>query len=294
MSRSESQGIRSDGATRGDRNEAIAILVGGVVLLAFLPVVLVDRLAQGWLWFGVLLGVGGVVVLAFGLRWFLVEGPRLARIPAEESQGAAGSASLPREVKLVEGRNRLRAHVLRCTALGSGLVLLLGIDIGVFKWVVVALFLVSFVADHILLRPRKYRLDERGIAGVGLLTRGELRWDAVERLYWRHYPGVLRPPFPSGDRVIIEMIDGDDVEFVFSKRYGEPEARAAIVATAGVLGDRLTLLQPQTRERAEVSSPDISELVSSGRLGSVVPDLGSEDGGVIPPEGATDVDRDEA
>lgn len=254
--------LRADGATRGDRNEAIALVVGGATLLVFPLVVAADRLSEVWFWVAAFVATGATLVLGLGLRWFLMEGPSLGAVAkgALNLDAPGGQGSFPRTVRLVEARNRLRAHSLRFAALGSGLVLLV-VDLGVVGWLVVVLFLLSFVADHVLLRPKRYQLDEKGFRGMGRLTMSELSWEAVERVFWRRYPGKERPPFPGGERLVIETRNEEDVEFVFSRRYGGSECREVVQAMWPVLGERLQVLEPRDTTRVEVDAPTVSDLL---------------------------------
>ena len=266
MSGPETGTLRADGATRGDRNEAIALVVAGACLLSLPLVVVADRFSHVWFWFAALVAVGSTFVLGLGLRWFLLEGPVLAAASVSDVSGlrpkAADASSI--RLRLVEARNRLRAHAVRFVALGAGLVFLV-VDVGPLGWLVVVLFGASFVTDHVLLRPKRYSISGEGLGGLGALTLSELAWANVERVYWRRYPGKARPPFPGGERVVIEVREGPDVEFVFSKRYGGSEARELIEGLASELEDRLVILQPRSTPRADVSTPDVSELVDGAR-----------------------------
>jgi hypothetical protein len=260
-------GFRADGATRADRLEAIALLVTGVALLALPLLALLDRMAEGWLWFCGLLAVSGLFVGGLGLRWFLVQGPALLAAPAAEEaelaeRAGAAPMELPVNVRLVEARNRLRAHVLRFAALGAG-ALLLALELGPLKWAVVALFLSSFVADHLLLRPQRYVIDSKGLSGSGLFARGTVPWAAVRAAYWRHYPGKERPPWPSGERVILERDGAGDLEFVFHRRYGGTEPAQLARILRPLLEERLRVLRPGGHRRADLQTPDVSELMGS-------------------------------
>jgi hypothetical protein len=240
--------LRADGATRGDRNEAIALVVAGLALLALPWVVVADRLAAPWFWLAVGVAVGAIFVLGLGLRWFLIEGPTLGTLLAVGTAGvvALPLASFPVGLRLVEARNRMRAHALRFTALGSGLLILV-VDVGAFGWGVVLLFGVSFVADHVLLRPQNYSVDEAGFTGRGRTARRGIAWDDVTQVHWRRYPGKERPPFPGGERIVIETSQGEDVEFVFSDKYGGSSASEVIAALLPAVAKRIRVLQPRSQ-----------------------------------------------
>ena len=266
MSSSPSPGtgpaVRADGATRGDKAEATALVVGGSVLLTLPFVVLLDRMAEGWFWVSVAAALGGAFILGLGVRWFATVGAPLASGPAAAHPLCAlGPVEIPVNVRLVEARNRQRAHLLRFVALGSAVVLLV-VDVGPLKWAVVALFLISFVADHVLLRPRRYVLDRTGLRGAGLLAR-KVTWEGADSLWWRHYPDKERPPFPTSERLILEREGGDDVEFVFHRRYGGTDASFVVRALLPVLGDRLKVLSPRTVARQELDARVSEQLASA-------------------------------
>ncbi|MCP4873261.1 MAG: hypothetical protein GY898_31595 [Proteobacteria bacterium] len=252
--------VRLDGATRADRAEATALLVAGAVLLMLPFVAVLDRMGE--LWFGVTLlaAGGGVFIGALGVRWFSVEGPPLAASsPVGHRELPTMEIELPASLRLVEAASRLRAHGLRFAALGSA-VLLLVVDVGDLKWVVVALFGVSFVADHILLRPRRFVIDADGLRPEGRGRGGGFRWEDVSAVYWRWYPADMRPPFPSGERIIVELEEqGLDLEFVFHRRYGGSDASMVIQAALPVIGDRIKVLSPASDPRAQVDTPAVSE-----------------------------------
>ena len=240
--------LRADGATRGDRNEAIALVAAGVGLLAMPWIVVADRLATVWFWLAVVVMVGATVVLGLGLRWFLLEGPTLGTLLAVSDTGVVPRSrdTFPVTFRLVEAHNRMRAHVLRFAALGSGLFVVV-VDVGPIGWVVVFLFGLSFVADQVLLRPKSYVVDSEGVAGGGLLGRAGFSWASVNQVHWRRYPGKERPPFPGGERIVIETREGEDVEFVFSSKYGGSSAGEVIAAMLSVVGERIRVLQPRPK-----------------------------------------------
>ncbi len=121
----------------------------------------------------------------------------------------------------------------------------------------------SFVADHILLRPQRYVLDERGLHPEGLLHGRAVAWDGVQAVHWRHYPGAARPPFPGGERLIVERRDADDREFVFHRRYGGTEAEVVVRAILPLLGERVRSLRPGPVERAPVGETSVAHLLDS-------------------------------
>jgi hypothetical protein len=264
--------VRSDGATRGDKAEATALVVGGAVLLTLPFVVLLDRMAEGWFWVSLAAALGGAFILGLGVRWFATVGaPLVSAAAADHPLCALGPVEIPINVRLVEARNRQRAHLLRFVALGSAVVLLV-VDVGLLKWAVVGLFLISFVADHILLRPRRYVLDEAGLHGAGLLAR-KVAWQGTASLWWRYYPDKARPPFPTSERLIVERDGGDDVEFVFHNRYGGTEASFVVRALVPVLGDKLKVLSPRVAARQELDAR-VSERLASSAAEPAAPEAG--------------------
>ena len=259
-------GVRADGATRGDLTEATSLVVAGGVLL-FLPVLAwVDRLGSTWVWLSVAGALGGAIIAGLGLRWFLVEGPRLVALgpDGEPRVYREEPIELPAGVRLVEMRSRLVAHGLRFSALAAG-GLLVFVDLGPFKWLVLILFFVSFVADQLLLRPARWVLDDKGLTTRSLVGARAVSWEDVQSVYWRHYPDSDQPPFPSGERVIIER-GGDvpDLEFVFHKRGLGTQGETFVQALAPIVGERLRVLRPRGHDRAEVAAPDLSDVLDAG------------------------------
>ena len=223
-------------------------------------------MAEGWLWFAALVACIGVFVLGLGLRWFLLEGPTLGLLSQAENAGiqAAPASSFPSSLRLVEAKNRLRSHLMRFVALGFGGVLLL-VDAGPLGWLGVLLFFASFIADHVLLRPKNYELNDSGMTGQSLFTRSALAWEQVVCAHWRRYPGVERPPFPGGERIILEVSDGPDVEFVFVPKYGGATGAELAGLLLACLGPRLRVLQPRSQAREPESSrqlPPVQELAA--------------------------------
>ena len=131
---------------------------------------------------------------------------------------------------------------------------MLVIDVGVAGWLVVGLFGLSFAADHVLLRPKNYRVTEEHFGGTGKLTCPRLPVSSVVRVHWRRYPGEARPPFPGGERVVIELAEQRDVEFVFSPKYGGSPGNELIAALMPGLGEKITVLQPRSKGRERGSS----------------------------------------
>ncbi len=259
MTASPRPALRADGATRGDRNEAIALVVAGVGLLALPWVVVADRLATVWFWLAVVVMVGATVVLGLGLRWFLLEGPTLGTLLAVSDTGVVprSPSTFPATLRLVEAHNRMRAHLIRFAALGSGLAVLV-VDVGPLGWVVVLLFGLSFVADHVLLRPKSYLVDSERVTGGGLTSGAGFSWASVTQVHWRRYPGKERPPFPGGERIVIETSEGEDVEFVFSSKYGGSSAGEVIAAMLPVVGERIRVLQPRPKSLGIAPAPESS------------------------------------
>jgi hypothetical protein len=248
---------RADGATRGDLAEATAMLMAGAALI-FLPIfALLDRQATAWVWVTAFAGAAGVAIGALGIRWFLVEGPALAAFEGKKDAALTGGVvPLPARVRLVEAKARLTAHALRFAALAGGALLIL-FELGAFKWVAVALFAVSFIADHLLLRPRPWFLEDGQLRGGGLFFKVTVPWSEVQTVHWRHYPGKRRPPFPGGERIIVELEGGEDLEFVFHKRYGGTNASFVVRAMLPLLGDRVRSLRPREK-RDDGQSPPLA------------------------------------
>ncbi len=257
--------IRPDGATRGDLAEATALLAGGVVLLPVPLLVYFDRLAGGWLYGSLVFAVLGLISAGVGLRWFLVEGPPLvAADPGDVTVlRGAGSPDLPQMVRLVEARSRLIAHVLRFSAIGSG-ALLVAVSLGPLKWLVLALFGASFVADQTLLKPHRWVVDEQGLRRQGAWGSDGVPWSDVAAVFWKHYPPGVKPPFPSGERLIIERTQGDDLELVFHRRQSGTDAAFLVRTISPLIGDRLKVLLPRdpTGERAPVDAPSVVDVLS--------------------------------
>ena len=258
--------IRPDGATRGDLAEATALVLGGAMLLPVPVLVYFDRLATGWLWGSFLFAAVGLASAVVGLRWFMKEGPPLVAAPASDFailQGAS-QVELPQVVRLVEAQSRLVAHVLRFAALGSGAVLL-AISLGPFKWAVLALFGASFVADQTMLSPHRWVIDGAGLRRHSPFGNNDVPWDDVAAVFWKHYPEGIRPPFPSGERVIIERRSGPDLELVFHRRQQGTDVAFLLRAIAPLVGERLRILVP--RDPADVRSDhdaqSVAELLDS-------------------------------
>jgi len=249
-------GVRADGATRGDLAEAASLVVAGGVLLILPLLAILDRLGSLWTWLSAGGAVGGLIIAGLGLRWFIVEGPALVAIGPNEEELLRRETpiALPAGVRLVDARRRLRAHVLRFVAIAAG-GLLVFFDLGPLKWAVLALFFVSFVADQVLLRPVRWILDEESLTRSSWLGSTRIEWSTVTSLYWRHYPEAAQPPFPSGERVIIEQ-EGDarDVEFVFHQRSPGTKGQLFVQALAPIVGNRLRVLRPRTDARADAPS----------------------------------------
>lgn len=249
-------GVRADGATRGDLAEAASLVVAGGVLLALPILSILDRLGSVWTWLCVAGALGGAIIAGLGLRWFIVEGPPLVALNAKDEPALRRDApiELPAGVRLVDARSRLRAHILRFVAIASGGLLIL-FDLGPLKWVILGLFFVSFVADQLLLRPVRWILDEEGLGRSTWVGSTRVLWKDVTSLYWRHYPDQLQPPFPTGERVIIEQ-EGEarDLEFVFHRRSPGTDGTLFVQALAPVVGNRLRVLRPRTAVRSDAPS----------------------------------------
>jgi hypothetical protein len=259
-------GVRPDGATRGDLAEATALVVGGLILLPVPLLVFFDRLAMGWFWGSLAFAAVGLASAALGLRWFLKEGPALIAAPPDDVGllHGGGVVELPQVVRLVEARSRLIAHVLRFSAIGSG-VLLVIVSLGPLKWVVLALFGASFVADQTLLPPHKWVVDAQGLRRSGVFGTDEVRWTDVGAVFWKHYPEGINPPFPSGERLIIERSGGEDLELVFHRRQNGTDAAFFVRTIAPLIGDKLQVLLPRdpSRPRTELDAQSMADVLAS-------------------------------
>jgi len=268
-------GVRLDGATRGDRAEAIALVVGGVALVAMPIVALFDRIDGAWLFLSSAAAVAGLLIGGLGARWFLVPGPTLAASPFQLSK-TQQAPELPVQVRLVDARYRLIAHVLRYLAFGGGFILLLlgssFLPSSLRIAVLVSLFVTSVIADQLLLRPRRYILDQDGLQPRGIIAKHGVRWEEVQTLYWRSYPDDQQPPYPSGERIIIEREDDSDMEFVFHRKHKGTEAEFVVRATQELLTHRLRVLTPRPQstevgeheEAPSESNTDSSTTPSAG------------------------------
>ena len=250
---------RADGATRGDRIEATALIVAGIVLLCIPVLALMDELEPHWLLLSLLSAVAGLAIGGLGLRWFREEGPSL------ESTLAVANATFmandprptPLELRLIDAGKRSVAHCLRFVAFGSA-GLLMFVDLGALRWLIVAMLGTSFLADQWMLRPRRYVIRDSGLQRRGLFSPIETPWSSVKTVFWRHYPGTERPPFPSGERLIFELDEGDGLEFVF--RGDSASSDAAMVARSLVahLENKVRILSPR-RARPEIERQDVSK-----------------------------------
>jgi len=251
--------LRADGATRGDLTEATALVVGGGALLAMPLLALIDQLDTVWLLLSLAGGLAGAAITGLGVRWFRRQGPPLESglAAADPSFIARPLMDLPVSLLLVEASQRFRAHCVRFVALGSG-ALLVVFPLGALRWPVVALLVTSFIADQVLLRPKRYLLHEDRLTRSSWLMPHELRLDAVKAVYWRHYPPGHKPPFPSGERLIFELSEGRDLEFVFRGAAASDQAARIARALLPQLDSRLRILTPR-RERAEVTATNVSE-----------------------------------
>lgn len=241
--------VRLDGATRGDRAEAIALAAGGLALMAMPIVALFDRMDGTWVFLSSAAALAGLLIGGLGVRWFLVEGPPLASSLAELPVSEV-VPELPIQVRLVDARHRLLAHGLRYVAFGGALFLVLFepsfVPRSIRIAVLVGMFVTSVIADQFLLRPQRYTLDRDGLHPRGLVARHGVRWADVKTLYWRSYPGDQQPPYPSGERIIIECEDGSDTEFVFHRKNKGTDAHLVVQSTQPILKHRVRLLSPRT------------------------------------------------
>lgn len=263
-------GVRADGATRGDLAEATSLLVAGGALVCLPLLAVLDRLGGTWVWLSAAGALGGAIIAALGLRWFLVEGPSLVAVgpEAEPSLTSGDPVELPAGVRLVEMRRRLLAHALRFAALAAG-ALVVFVDLGPLRWGVLGLFFLSFAADQILLSPARWVLDEQTLTQRSLLGTRTIRWDEVTAVYWRHYPGEVQPPFPSGERVIIERPGEDrDLEFVFHSRGRGTRGPRFVQALAPLVGERLRILRPRDGGRAQVNAPSLAAVLDDEARGA--------------------------
>ena len=238
---------------------ALVPIVGGGALMSMPLLALVDRLNSLWLLLSLAGGLAGVAIAGLGIRWFRREGPAL------ESNLASGNAAfvarppveLPINLHLIEAKQRFQAHCLRFVAIGAA-ALLMFVNLGMLRWLVIALLLTSFLADQFLLRPRRYVLHDDRLSRTGLFAPLDLQWSTVKMAYWRHYPAELTPPFPSGERLIFELEVGPDLEFVFRGTNACDDATRLARALLPRLENRLRLLTPR-RDRAEIAERNVSE-----------------------------------
>jgi len=251
--------LRLDGATRGDRTEATALIVGGGALACMPLLALVDHLDTPWLLLSLAGGLAGVAIAGLGIRWFRSEGPTLESGLASANAAfvATPPEDLPIDLRLAAASQRLVAHSLRFVAIGSAAVLMV-VNLGPLRWVVVAMLVTSFLADQVLLRPRTYVLHEDRLSRWGLFATDDLSLDDVKTVYWRHYPGEVTPPFPSGERLIFELEQGPGVEFVFRGASASEDAARLARALLPRLENRLRILTPR-RGRTEVATSNVSE-----------------------------------
>ncbi len=254
--------LRSDGATRGDQIEATALIIAGVVLMCIPVLAVVDQLDTLWLFVSLAAGAAGLVIGGVGVRWFRQEGPYL-----ESSLATADSRFLsldgcerPVELRLIEAGQRFVAHCLRFVAFGSaGLIML--VELGPARWLVVAMFGTSFLADQWMLRPRLYTLNTDGLERRSLLAPLKISWSCVKTVYWRHYPANNQPPFPSGERLIFELKEGKDLEFVFRGSSAKDQAETMTRTLVAHLDNKVRILSPR-HGRAEIVRQDVSEHLS--------------------------------
>lgn len=236
-------------------------MVGGLVLLPVPLLVFFDRLAGGWFYGSIFFAALGAVSAGFGLRWFLVEGPPLVTAPVESVPAlrGAGDPDLPQVVRLIEARSRLIAHSLRFAALGSGILLVI-VSLGPLKWLVLALFGASFVADQTLLSPHRWVVDAEGLRRHGPFASDGVPWEDVDAVFWKHYPPGIKPPFPGGERLIIERRKGEDLELVFHRRQNGTDAAFLVRTIAPLVGDRLKVLQPRDpTDPRSVDAPSVAD-----------------------------------
>jgi len=136
------------------------------------------------------------------------------------------------------------------------------VDLGPLRWAVVAMFGTSFLADQWMLRPRPYVVHGEGLRRRGLLAPVEIPWSKVTAVFWSHYPGTERPPFPSGERIILEIDEGNDLEFVFRGASAAIDAARMARSLVSHLDTKVRVLRPR-RERTLVERQDVSEHLAS-------------------------------
>ncbi len=254
---------RADGATRGDRIEAAALIVAGMVLLCVPLLALVDEVDTPWLLLSLLGGIAGLYIGGLGVRWFRQEGPSLesSLATADSSFMDTEATEEPLELRLIEAGQRFVAHCLRFVTFGAAGLLML-VELGTLRWGVVAMFGTSFLADQWMLRPRPYVVHSDGLRRRGLLSPVEIPWSRVSSVFWSHYPGTQRPPFPSGERLILEIDEGNDLEFVFRGASAATDAARMARALVTHLDNKVRVLRPR-RERAEFGRQDVSNHLAS-------------------------------
>jgi len=224
---------------------------------------LIDQLDTVWLLLSLAGGLAGAAITGLGVRWFRREGPPLesSLAVADPSFVARALLELPIHLQLVEANQRFRAHCVRFVALGSAALLVL-FPLGELRWPVVALFVTSFIADQVLLRPKRYLLHEDRLIRSSWFVPHEFRLETVKVVYWRHYPPGQKPPFPSGERLIFEFEEGRDLEFVFRGAGAADQAARIARALLPQLDNRLRILTPR-RERTELAGTNVSEQLTN-------------------------------
>ncbi len=227
-------------ATPADRAEAFTLVVTGLAIVPIPAVIVLDRLSPGWMPIGAAGTLIGLLIAALGLRFLR---GRPVQLVAREPAPLQPPPELPLAVRLGDARNRVAAHALRASAMLAGL-LLVFFDLGPARWLVLGLFVLSFLADPLLLRPTRYVLDERGLHTSSLFARG-FRWDELTLVTWRRYPPGTDPPYPGGDRLIVERKDLPPLEFLFLPRHGGTMGDELVAWIRPLLGETpLHLLEP--------------------------------------------------
>ncbi|MBJ93591.1 MAG: hypothetical protein CMP23_03865 [Rickettsiales bacterium] len=266
---------RADGATRSDWVEAAALVAGGMVLLAVPVLTMLDPSERAWQLFSLVLGLPGLAIVGYGLRWFLREGPELESVLATSHTELMSlpAPKLPIELALKEAGQRIVAHSLRMVAFGCAALLMLA-NPGPLRWLVIALCGTSFIADQWLLRSRSYRFSEEGLNRPAAVSSLTLPWDQIEMVFWRHYPGPEQPVFPSGERIIIASRQFRALEFVFRGPSAREEAAALCRVLVKRLDTKVRILRPRP-QREPVVNQQVSQRLDPASAGATADQVDS-------------------
>lgn len=239
--------IEGDGTTVGDRWEALSLITSGALLWAFPVMALLDRAAEPWRTLSVAVGALGLGIAWLGGRWFLLDRPRWTVAEPPPSLVSAEGPELPLALRLSDGGTRTAAHLARAICVAGALLLLLFELPSLGAWAL-ALFVASFAADAVLLRPRRHRIDDDGMRPDAMIGGATLRWSEVERLCWRLSAPGIGTRQPGGERIVFVRRDAPTVEFVFVGARDGDRAEDLVRAVLPVLGAaRVTCLSAESK-----------------------------------------------